>query len=135
MRTKTVVKLVRSLTPDEYSRCRSLNLRWGGYMQEELGFARKGQRGSAKAVMIVESDTDRLIAWSLLLPKDEQTIAHYYTRRSCRRQGYGDRLMKKVQTLAPKPIVVPGEDIMSQRFFGKHKENLTITNVYSLYES
>lgn len=104
-------------------------------MQEELSFARQGQRGDARAIMIMESGTDRLIAWSLLLPKDEQMIAHYYTRASCRRQGFGDRLMKSVQKIAPKPIVVPGEDIQSQRFFGKHKENLTITNVYSLYES
>ncbi|QRI46140.1 acetyltransferase [Streptomyces phage Cursive] len=135
MRTKTAIKLVRNLTPEEYRKCRSLNLRWGGYMQEELMFARRGERGDAKAVLITESGTDRLIAWSLLLPKDGQMIAHYYTRRSCRRQGFGDRLMKSVQKVAPKPIVVPGEDIMSQRFFGKHKENLTITNVYSLYES
>ncbi|ASR77410.1 hypothetical protein SEA_PARADIDDLES_179 [Streptomyces phage Paradiddles] len=135
MRTKTVIKLVRNLTPAEYRKCYSLNLRWGGYMQEELMFARRGERGDAKAVLIMESETDRLIAWSLLLPKDEQMIAHYYTRASCRRQGFGDRLMKSVQKIAPKPIVVPGEDIQSQRFFGKHKENLTITNVYSLYES
>lgn len=104
-------------------------------MQEELSFARRGERGDAKAIMIMESDTDRLIAWSLLLPKNEQMIAHYYTRASCRRQGFGDRLMQSVQQIASKPIVVPGEDIQSQRFFGKYRDSLTITNVYSLYES
>ena len=134
MRTKTVVKLVRNLTPDEYRKCYSLNLRWGGYMQEELMFARRGQRGNAKTVLI-KDEHDRLIAWSLLLPKGEQMIAHYYTRAACRRQGFGDRLMKTVQRVAPKPIVVPGEDIQSQRFFGKHKNNLTFSNVYALYES
>lgn len=133
MRTKTVVKPVRELTPKEYRKCYSLNLRWGGYMQEELMFARRGQRNRASAVMIFD-ESERLIAWSLVYEKFEgQMVAHYYTRRTCRRQGFGDRLMKQVQRIAPKPTVVPGEDIMSQRFFSKHQDNLTFGNVYALY--
>ena len=85
------------------------------------------------AVMIFD-ETERLIAWSLVYEKSEgQMVAHYYTRRACRRQGFGDRLMKQVQRIAPKPTVVPGEDIMSQRFFSKHQDNLTFGNVYALY--
>lgn len=133
MRTRTVVKPVRALTPQEYRKCYSLNLRWGGYMQEELMFARRGQRNKASAVMIFD-ENERLIAWSLVYEKSEgQMVAHYYTRRACRRQGFGDRLMKQVQRIAPKPTVVPGEDIMSQRFFTKHQDNLTFGNVYALY--
>ena len=133
MRTNTIVKSVRELTPQEYRKCYSLNLRWGGYMQEELMFARRGQRPKASAVMIFD-ENERLIAWSLVYEKSEgQMVAHYYTRRACRRQGFGDRLMKQVQRIAPKPTVVPGEDIMSQRFFSKHQDNLTFGNVYALY--
>ncbi|ASR75559.1 hypothetical protein SEA_MILDRED21_195 [Streptomyces phage Mildred21] len=133
MRTRTIVKPVRELTPQEYRKCYSLNLRWGGYMQEELMFARRGQRNKASAVMIFD-ENERLIAWSLVYEKSEgQMVAHYYTRRACRRQGFGDRLMKQVQRIAPKPTVVPGEDIMSQRFFSKHQDNLTFGNVYALY--
>ncbi len=133
MRTRTIVKPVAELTPQEYRKCYSLNLRWGGYMQEELMFARRGQRNKASAVMIFDED-ERLIAWSLVYEKSEgQMVAHYYTRRACRRQGFGDKLMKQVQRIAPKPTVVPGEDIMSQRFFSKHQDNLTFGNVYALY--
>ncbi|QJD50904.1 acetyltransferase [Streptomyces phage Bmoc] len=133
MRTRTVVKSVAKLTPQEYRKCYSLNLRWGGYMQEELMFARRGQRNKASAVMIFD-ENERLIAWSLVYEKSEgQMVAHYYTRRTCRRQGFGDKLMKQVQRIAPKPTVVPGEDIMSQRFFSKHQDNLTFGNVYALY--
>lgn len=133
MRTRTIVKPVRELTPQEYRKCYSLNLRWGGYMQEELMFARRGQRNKASAVMIFD-ENERLVAWSLVYEKSEgQMVAHYYTRRACRRQGFGDRLMKQVQRIAPKPTVVPGEDIMSQRFFSKHQDNLTFGNVYALY--
>lgn len=102
-------------------------------MQEELMFARRGQRNKASAVMIFD-ENERLVAWSLVYEKSEgQMVAHYYTRRACRRQGFGDRLMKQVQRIAPKPTVVPGEDIMSQRFFSKHQDNLTFGNVYALY--
>lgn len=102
-------------------------------MQEELMFARRGQRNKASAVMIFD-ENERLIAWSLVYEKSEgQMVAHYYTRRTCRRRGFGDRLMKQVQRIAPKPTVVPGEDIMSQRFFSKHQDNLTFGNVYALY--
>lgn len=133
MRTRTIVKPVAKLTPQEYRKCYSLNLRWGGYMQEELMFARRGQRNKASAVMIFDEE-ERLIAWSLVYEKSEgQMVAHYYTRRTCRRQGFGDKLMKQVQRIAPKPTVVPGEDIMSQRFFSKHQDNLTFGNVYALY--
>jgi GNAT superfamily N-acetyltransferase len=133
MRAKTVVKPVRELTSQEYKKCYSLNLRYDGYMQEELMFARRGERNNAFAVMIIDED-ERLIAWSLVYEKVEgKMVAHYYTRRACRRQGFGDRLMKQVQRIAPNPTVVPGEDIMSQRFFSKHQDNLTFDNVYSLY--
>jgi GNAT superfamily N-acetyltransferase len=134
VKTKTVVKPIGELTPTEYKKCYSLNLRWGGYMQEELMFARRGERDKASAVMIFD-ENERLIAWSLVYEKTEgQMVSHYYTRRTCRRQGFGDKLMQEVQRIAPKPVVVPGEDNMSQRFFAKHKDNLTFSTVYSLYE-
>jgi hypothetical protein len=77
MRTRTSTKFVRNLTPDEYARCARLNLRFDGYMQEDLQRERRDKDSSARVVMIKDTESDMLIAWreSLLITTLARTIA------------------------------------------------------------
>lgn len=132
MRTRTITKLVKNLTPDEYARCARLNLRFDGYMQEDLQRERHDKESSARVVMIKDTESDMLIAWSLAYPHNEGMVTHYYTRKTYRRQGYGGRLIKAVQKFAPKPIVVPGDE-QSRLFFKAHKDQVTVRTIYAIY--
>ena len=132
MRTRTSTKFVRNLTPDEYARCARLNLRFDGYMQEDLQRERRDKDSSARVVMIKDTESDMLIAWSLAYPHNEGIVTHYYTRKTYRRQGFGGRLIKAVQKFAPKPIVVPGDDV-SRLFFKKHIEQVSVRTIYAIY--
>lgn len=132
MRTRTITKLVKNLTPDEYARCARLNLRFDGYMQEDLQRERHDKESSARVVMIKDTESDMLIAWSLAYPHNEGIVTHYYTRKIYRRQGFGGRLIKAVQKFAPKPIVVPGDE-QSRLFFKAHKDDVTVRTIYAIY--
>lgn len=131
MRTRTITKLVKNLTPEEYRRCARLNLRFDGYMQEDLSRERRDKNSSAKVVMIRDTDSDMLIAWSLVFPYEGKIASHYYTRKTYRRKGYGSRLIRAVQKIAPKPVVFPGTD-ENLPFFRKHEKIITVTNSYTL---
>jgi GNAT superfamily N-acetyltransferase len=132
MRTRTVTKFVKNLTPDEYARCARLNLRFDGYMQEDLQRERHDKESSARVVMIKDTDSDMLIAWSLIFKYNEGVATHYYTRKNYRRKGYGSRLIRAVQKVAPKPIAFPGTD-ENRPFFKKHERLITVTNSYTIY--
>jgi GNAT superfamily N-acetyltransferase len=132
MRTKTVSKLVRNLTPDEYKKCKNLNFREGGHMMYDLPWAKKKHPDRARVVMI-KDESNRLLAWCLAYPGADkyegEFITQYYTRVKFRRQGYGDRLIKHIKKHTKYPVVLP-HDRASRNFFNKHKSEVTINKVY-----
>jgi GNAT superfamily N-acetyltransferase len=134
MRTKTVSKLVRNLTSEEYDKCKSLNFRYNGCMRYDLPMARKNYPDKARVVMIKEADSGKLIAWCLAFPDSDSDnfLTQYYTRVAYRRQGYGARLVRQVSKHVGKPIVMP-HDRRSRSFFRKHESQILVNNSYSLY--
>lgn len=134
MRTKTVSKLVRNLTPKEYGQCKSLNFRYNGCMMYDLPMAKKKYPEKARVVMIKEAESGKLIAWCLAFPdgSSENFVTQYYTRVSFRRQGYGARLVRQVSKHVGKPIVMP-HDRRSRSFFQKLESQIVVNNSYSLY--
>lgn len=134
MRTKTTIKMVRNLTPEEYKKCKSLNFRYNGCMMYDLPMARRKYPEKARVVMITEAESGKLIAWCLAFPNstDDGFLTQYYTRVAFRRQGYGGRLVKHVSKFAGKPIVMP-HDRRSRSFFQKHESSIRVNNSYTLY--
>ena len=132
MRTKTQIKLVRNLTPDEYRKCKSLNFRYNGCMMYDLPMAKK-KYPTSRVVMIKDAETDMLIAWCLAIPSYStgQYVTQYYVRVKFRRRGFGDRLIKNVRKFEPSPVVMP-HDRPSRGFFRKHQQNVIVNNSYSL---
>jgi GNAT superfamily N-acetyltransferase len=110
------VKYAKNLTPDEYSKCKSLNFRSAGDMFYALPAARRNPL--AKVILI--DDNDKLVAWSLLIPYVEPDGSYYegqfYVRRSYRRRGLGKRLVKKAQQTVDNLRICP-HDYRSVAFF------------------
>ncbi|UMO76339.1 acetyltransferase [Streptomyces phage Tomas] len=133
MRTKTVTKLVRNLTPDEYQKCKNLNFRYEGCMMYDLPRVRRQQPKDAKVVMIKEAESGKLIAWCLAYRNASgQYETQYYTRVAYRQKGYGSRLMRHVKKFADKPVVMP-HDYRSRKFFQKYENSVVVNSQYNLY--
>jgi len=112
-------KLVKNLTDEEYRACRFLNLRGNGEMHWNLARLRNEKNANARVYMIKEGG--KLIAWSLVFGD----CAHFYTRSTHRRKGYGTRLVKKVNKEHDRPVVY-AHDETAQEFFGAVKDMVRI---------
>ena len=87
-------KLVRNLTPQERLNCRRLTLRTGS-MRGALNYSIQWDE-PARVFMI--EDKGRLLAWALLFPYlKNEPWAYFYTRKTCRRRGYGTWLFRAVK--------------------------------------
>lgn len=80
---------------------------------------RKNRRFS-HAIMVTEGD--RLLAWSLVMPRFKRGWeAQFYTRITERNKGLGTILFKEVQKIDRKPYVIPWSK-SSGEFFKKHRK-------------
>lgn len=131
MRTRTVVKYARNLTPAEYSQCYRKNLGNGGTMRHTLAFAWKNANSNSKAVLIKDEHGD-IIAWSLTHAEHMgQTGVMFWVEKPYRRQGYGTRLLRHSKKIDPQPRVFP-HDTASGKFFKKHLAGVKV-NSYDRY--
>lgn len=129
MRIET--KGILELTAHELRQCKSLSLRDGGLMCEDLRdwrafeLSQPGKRYKRKTRIWMVKDGDRLLAWALATPRygARGYDAQFYTRKSERGKGYGTMLMRQVLELDPRPNVFP-HDRASGGFFKKHKESI-----------
>lgn len=128
---RIVEKGILELTGKELQQCRSLSLRSGGLMCEDLRdwkefeLSKPGKRYKRKTRIWMMMDGDRLLAWALATPRYRATgyDAQFYTRVSERGKGYGTILMQKVLELTPRPNVFP-HDRTSGEFFKKHRNTI-----------
>jgi len=120
-RTRTTIKYVKNLTPEEFSQCRLLNFGHNGMMRGDL-IRSRSQRNSDRAVLIKDYE-GKIIAWSLVMETGKTTSAYFYVPSANRRKGLGTRLLKQVRKVDPKPMVFP-HDQVSGGFFKKFKQDI-----------
>jgi hypothetical protein len=117
---KLITRDVKQLSPVEYQSCYNLNLGDHGLMRNRLVACRNQLTGTA--VMLIEDD-DQLLSWALVFPydlNDDSYGAYFYTRNTCRRQGYGDKVAKEVKQQFPNVIVWPSND-RGKSFFNNYQ--------------
>jgi GNAT superfamily N-acetyltransferase len=125
---RLVAKALLDLTQKELRQCKSLSLRAGGLMCEDIRDWKEYEtsginklRRKTRVWMILEDDSDRLLAWALATPGVKRGYtAQFYTRVTERGKGFGSLLMQEVLKLDPKPYVYP-HDKTSGDFFKKHQ--------------
>lgn len=124
MRTKITVKRTTNLTEQEYKSLIYLNCQSRGIMQSCLkeSYYSDEYVDVDHVIMLRETKTKRVLAWCHIRRtnlKDKPLIAHYYTRRSCRRCGYGTKIANAVLKKFGNHKVYPRDDDngASQYFF------------------
>lgn len=119
-RTRTVVKMVKNLTKDEYRQCRHKNFGEAGSMQEDLEYCREKDDDNSKVILIKQADGN-IIAWALVQFDFNATGANVYfwVEPDYRRKGLGARLLRASKKLDDRPFVFP-HDSVSGKFFKKH---------------
>lgn len=118
MTLKLSRKQAINLTSQEYKQCYSLNFRVDGFMQETL----KHKRDHSVVYRIVEDG--QLVSWALVFydsSYSETPTVYFYTRKSCRRKGYGQRLKKRIRKDYT-AFHVCSHDSASQNFFSDAPE-------------
>jgi hypothetical protein len=129
---RIISKSLSEMTGHELKQCRSLTLRKGGLMCEDLTHwlhyekTDGRMRRKCRIFMLKPDDSDKLIAWAFLMPSFKPTPgydAQFYTRVSERGKGYASVLMEECTKVYPKPYVYP-HDRTSGKFFAKHVETI-----------
>jgi L-amino acid N-acyltransferase YncA len=128
---RIVEKGILDMTGRELRQCRSLSLRAGGLMSEDLTDWKFYERKVAKLrrkvrIWMIKNADDTLIAWAIITPAGAGRPgydAQFYTRKSERGKGYGSLLMQKVLEVTPNPNVFPHSKL-SGDFFKKHRNSI-----------
>lgn len=111
---------VKCLTQEEYRQCYRLNMGLEGMMRPSLVESRHDPNSKDMTYRILDGD-GVLLAWSLVfMPYGILTgwDAHFYVRRTHRRQGLGTRLREAVYRDFPDHHVCP-HNLASKRFFNR----------------
>jgi GNAT superfamily N-acetyltransferase len=106
MKTKLIRTTVDEMDDEDYFKCRSLNYRQDGDMMYALQRFRNADE-EAYVYLIKCPSSDQLLAWSIVFQArqwnfsrdkwDKWWEVHFYTRKACRRRGYGRRLANAVK--------------------------------------
>lgn len=131
---RIVEKGILDLTQKELRQCRSLSLRAGGLMCEDLADWKKyetevGRLRRKTRVWMIKGEDDRLLSWALATPGSKRGyVAQFYTRKTERSKGYGSVLMQKVLEIDKRPYVYP-HDKKSGDFFKKHRNQIRFDSI------
>lgn len=125
-----IEKGILDLTHLEMRQCKSLSLRAGGLMCEDMRDWKQYESSPTARlrrktkVWMIRDDSGRLLAWALATPGVKRGyVAQFYTRKTERGKGYGSQLMQKVLEIDKKPYVYP-HDKKSGDFFKKHRNSI-----------
>jgi hypothetical protein len=126
MNSRTVAKKYSSLTDQEKSAVRRLNMGKRGQMRDMLdtidGYDKNGT-DPFNAKVVLHYDKERIDGWSLIFSEKnnpKRVHGHFYVATKARRRGVGTKIMKRSLKLNNKFQVHPWDEA-GQRFFGKFK--------------
>lgn len=125
-----VIKNNKDLTKEERFKCQSLSLRSEGEMCQMLAYALRREYWLSKVLMLMQDQ--KLLAWAHVFSfEDELPSAHFYVRRTHRRQGLATMLMQTLlNDLCIKTVGVYAWDDRSHAFFDKYIDTERADNVY-----
>lgn len=120
-KTRTITKLVSSLTYEELTQCRRLYNRHGGTrIVSDLAQARKDP-GLKSKVILVKDDNDKVLSWGLIDNTEPQPTFQVYTHGNYRRIGLGTKVISRAKKMiGDKFVHFPCSDT-AQAFFNHHK--------------
>jgi len=126
VRTKTVVKYTRNLTPQEYTQCYQRNLGNGGNMRRSVASFWRDRDVDSKVVLI-KDEKDSIIAWAMTHAEHQgEEGVMFWVQPEYRRMGYGTRLLAHTQKkVHATPRVFP-HDKTSGLFFKSHLSGVKV---------
>lgn len=125
---KIITIPVQELSDSDYWKCHSLNARQAGQMRGALVRAR---RDNLNAKISLAKEKDLLIGWAFAYkaPGIRYPFAHFYVRKTHRKNGVGRILMGEMLNNYTKLRVYPHND-QSSIFFCEYRTSL-VTSRYS----
>jgi len=117
----------QNLTEDEVKKCKSLSLRSKGEMSKSLTQLIKDD--SHKGMCYLIKNNKKLIAWALVYfhKENDKTYAHFYVRKSERRNGFGKKLAKKVKKDYKNPVGAKGDSVSESFFKNVNYETIDVS--------
>lgn len=134
-------KRVAELSSKEVRECADLTLRGHGSMRRTLMRIRsQGSRSQAREAMtttVRDPETNQLLAWGLLLPREYASTArtlHVYVRKTRRRQGLGARVVREAMKYMRIDVAVCPYNDTSTQFYKQCLDKLPRLKVDVSYE-
>jgi Acetyltransferase (GNAT) family len=95
-RVKVTLKLVKNLTKEEVLACKKVAFFECSHLKDSLDICLK-RFNSGSFVVVAKDYKDRVISWALCDKTSEHDTVQIFTRRACRRNGYGKLVINKVK--------------------------------------